>query len=143
MGQLLGNLAVIGEHQYACSVLVKTTHWEYPCRTCLEKIYQVSLDNKLRQEDFEKIVSGVELNDGMIAADELEYIEADDHRKLGIEIHSGKNRIVRRIFESLGYEVKALDRVYFAGLTKKGLKRGEWRYLTEGEINLLRMGAYL
>ena len=108
-----------------------------------KKIYQVSLDSKLRQEDFEKILSGVELNDGLIAADELEYIEADDHRKLGIEIHSGKNRIVRRIFESLGYEVKALDRVYFAGLTKKGLKRGEWRYLTEGEINLLRMGAYL
>jgi len=117
----------------------KLTHPSYDKK----KIYQVSLDNRLRQEDFEKIVSGVELNDGMIAADELEYIEADDHRKLGIEIHSGKNRIVRRIFESLGYEVKALDRVYFAGLTKKGLKRGEWRYLTEGEINLLRMGAYL
>ena len=66
-----------------------------------------------------------------------------DHRKIGIEIHSGKNRIVRRIFESLGYEVKALDRVYFAGLTKKGIKRGEWRYLTEGETNLLKMGAYL
>ena len=117
----------------------KLTHPSYDKK----KIYQVSLDNKLKQEDFNKIVSGVELNDGMIAADELEYIEADDHRKLGIEIHSGKNRIVRRIFESLGYEVKALDRVYFAGLTKKGLKRGEWRYLTEGEINLLRMGAYL
>ena len=117
----------------------KLTHPSYDKK----KIYQVSLDNKLKQEDFDKIVSGIELNDGMIAADELEYIEADDHRKLGIEIHSGKNRIVRRIFESLGYEVKALDRVYFAGLTKKGLKRGEWRYLTEGEINLLRMGAYL
>ena len=117
----------------------KLTHPSYDKK----KIYQVSLDSKLRQEDFEKILSGVELNDGLIAADELEYIEADDHRKLGIEIHSGKNRIVRRIFESLGYEVKALDRVYFAGLTKKGLKRGEWRYLTEGEINLLRMGAYL
>ena len=108
-----------------------------------KKIYQVSLDNKLKREDYEKILSGVELSDGMIAADELEYIEENDHRKLGIEIHSGKNRIVRRIFESLGYEVKALDRVYFAGLTKKGLKRGEWRFLTEGEINLLRMGAYI
>ena len=117
----------------------KLTHPSYDKK----KIYQVSLDGKLKQEDYEKILSGVELNDGVIAADELEYIEADDHRKLGIEIHSGKNRIVRRIFESLGYEVKALDRVYFAGLTKKGLKRGEWRYLTEGEINLLRMGAYL
>ena len=117
----------------------KLTHPSYDKK----KIYQVSLDSKLSHEDFEKILSGVELNDGTIAADELEYIEADDHRKLGIEIHSGKNRIVRRIFESLGYEVKALDRVYFAGLTKKGLKRGEWRYLTEGEVNLLKMGAYL
>ena len=117
----------------------KLTHPSYDKK----KIYQVSLDNKLKREDFEQIISGVELNDGVIAADELEYIEEDDHRKLGIEIHSGKNRIVRRIFESLGYEVKALDRVYFAGLTKKGLKRGEWRYLTEGEINLLKMGAYL
>ena len=117
----------------------KLTHPSYDKK----KIYQVSLDSKLRHEDYEKILSGVELSDGVIAADELEYIEADDHRKLGIEIHSGKNRIVRRIFESLGYEVKALDRVYFAGLTKKGLKRGEWRYLSEGETNLLRMGAYL
>ena len=117
----------------------KLTHPSYDKK----KIYQVSLDAKLKREDYDQILSGVELTDGMIAADELEYIEEDDHRKLGIEIHSGKNRIVRRIFESLGYEVKALDRVYFAGLTKKGLKRGEWRFLTEGEINLLRMGAYI
>ena len=117
----------------------KLTHPSYDKK----KIYQVSLDGKLRKEDYDQILSGIELSDGMIAADELEYIEEDDHRKLGIEIHSGKNRIVRRIFESLGYEVKALDRVYFAGLTKKGLKRGEWRFLTEGEINLLRMGAYI
>ena len=117
----------------------KLTHPSYDKK----KIYQVSLDSKLRQEDYEKILSGIELSDGVIAADELEYIEEDDHRKIGIEIHSGKNRIVRRIFESLGYEVKALDRVYFAGLTKKGVKRGDWRYLTEGEINLLKMGAYL
>ncbi len=117
----------------------KLTHPSYDKK----KIYQVSLDSKLRQEDYEKILSGIDLTDGRIAADELEYIEEDDHRKLGIEIHSGKNRIVRRIFESLGYEVKALDRVYFAGLTKRGLKRGEWRFLTEGETNLLKMGAYL
>ena len=117
----------------------KLTHPSYDKK----KIYQVSLDSKLRGEDFDKILSGIELSDGVIAADALEYIEEDDHRKLGIEIHSGKNRIVRRIFESLGYEVKALDRVYFAGLTKKGLRRGEWRYLSEGETNLLRMGAYL
>ena len=117
----------------------KLTHPSYDKK----KIYQVSLDSKLRGEDYDKILSGIELSDGVIAADALEYIEEDDHRKLGIEIHSGKNRIVRRIFESLGYEVKALDRVYFAGLTKKGLKRGEWRFLSEGETNLLRMGAYL
>jgi len=117
----------------------KLTHPSYDKK----KIYQVSLDSKLKQEDFEKILSGIELPDGVISADELEYIEEDDHRKIGIEIHSGKNRIVRRIFESLGYEVKALDRVYFAGLTKKGIKRGDWRYLSEGEINLLKMGAYL
>lgn len=108
-----------------------------------KKIYQVSLNKPLEQEDFDKILAGVVLSDGEVRADELEYIDADDHRKLGIEIHSGKNRIVRRIFESLGYEVKALDRVYFAGLTKKGLKKGEWRYLSEGESNILKMGAYL
>ena len=108
-----------------------------------KKIYQVSLSKPLEQEDFDKILAGVVLSDGKVRADELEYIDADDHRKLGIEIHSGKNRIVRRIFESLGYEVKALDRVYFAGLTKKGLKKGEWRQLTEGEVNILKMGAYV
>ena len=108
-----------------------------------KKIYQVTLDRALLQEDFEKILSGIELNDGIIKADELEYVDANDKRKLGIEIHSGKNRIVRRIFESLGYTVKGLDRVYFAGLTKKGLKKGGWRYLTEGEANILKMGAYV
>lgn len=108
-----------------------------------KKIYQVSLDRDLSQEDYDKIVAGVELSDGEVAADALDYIEDNDKRKIGIEIHSGKNRIVRRIFESLGYDVKALDRVYFAGLTKKGLKRGEWRYLTEGEVNILKMGAYI
>ena len=108
-----------------------------------KKIYQVILDKPLEQEDFDKIVNGITLSDGDIKADELEYIDAEDHRKLGIEIHSGKNRIVRRIFESLGYDVKALDRVYFAGLTKKGLKKGEWRYLSEGEANVLKMGAYV
>ena len=108
-----------------------------------KKIYQVSLDSKLSQEDYDKLIAGVELEDGIEAADELEYIDPEDHRKVGIEIHSGKNRIVRRMFESLGYRVKALDRVYFAGLTKKGVKKGEWRYLTEGEVNILKMGAYI
>ena len=108
-----------------------------------KKIYQVVLDHPLTEEDKEKVLAGIELTDGVVAADELEYIDARDHRQLGIEIHSGKNRIVRRIFESMGYEVKALDRVYFAGLTKKGLKKGDWRYLTEGEVNILKMGAYV
>ena len=108
-----------------------------------KKIYQVVLDAPLKEEDKAKILEGVELSDGVTAADELEYIDAHDHRQLGIEIHSGKNRIVRRIFESLGYEVRALDRVYFAGLTKKGLKKSDWRYLTEGEVNILKMGAYV
>lgn len=117
----------------------KLTHPSYDKK----KTYQVMLQKPLSEEDFAKVTSGIELNDGPIKADALEYIDAEDHRKLGIEIHSGKNRIVRRIFESLGYDVKALDRVYFAGLTKKGLKKGEWRFLTEGEANVLKMGAYL
>lgn len=116
----------------------KLTHPSYDKK----KIYQVTLDRDLSQEDFDKILSGVTLTDGEVSADDLQYIDAEDKRKLGIEIHTGKNRIVRRIFESLGYDVKALDRVYFAGLTKKGLKRGEWRVLTEGETNILKMGAY-
>jgi 23S rRNA pseudouridine2605 synthase len=108
-----------------------------------KKIYQVSLDRSLTQEDFDKILQGVTLGDGFINADELEFVDERDHSKLGIEIHSGKNRIVRRIFESLGYTVKALDRVYFAGLTKKGLKKGAWRYLSDSEVNMLKMGAYV
>jgi len=108
-----------------------------------KKIYQVALDRELSEEDRDKILAGVTLSDGEVNADELEYIDEKDKRKLGIEIHSGKNRVVRRIFESLGYNVKALDRVYFAGLTKKGLKKGEWRYLSEGEANILKMGAYV
>jgi len=108
-----------------------------------KKIYQVMLDSELTQEDYDKILAGVTLSDGDVAADALEFIDDKDHRKVGIEIHSGKNRIVRRIFESLGYYVRALDRVYFAGLTKKGLQKGEWRYLTEGEVNILKMGAYI
>lgn len=117
----------------------KLTHPSYNKK----KIYQVTLDQPLKEEDKEKIIEGIELSDGVIKADELEYIDPKDHRKLGIEIHSGKNRIVRRIFESLGYDVRSLDRVYFAGLTKKGLKKGDWRYLTEGEVNILKMGAYV
>lgn len=106
-----------------------------------KKIYQVTLDKKLTAADFNKILEGIWLPDGEIAADEMSYVD-NDHSVVGIEIHSGRNRIVRRIFESLGYKVKKLDRVYFAGLTKKNLRRGEWRYLTEGEVNALMMGAY-
>ncbi|MBO4475174.1 MAG: pseudouridine synthase [Bacteroidales bacterium] len=108
-----------------------------------KKIYQVALDKNLSQEDYDSILSGITLGDGFVQADALEFVDENDHTKLGIEIHSGKNRIVRRIFESLGYNVKALDRVYFAGLTKKGLKKGGWRYLSEKEVNMLKMGAYV
>ena len=108
-----------------------------------KKIYQVALNRNLTQEDYDKILEGITLGDGFVRADALEFVDEGDHSKLGIEIHSGKNRIVRRIFESLGYTVKALDRVYFAGLTKKGLKKGAWRYLSENEVNMLKMGAYV
>ncbi|MBO4595797.1 MAG: rRNA pseudouridine synthase [Bacteroidales bacterium] len=108
-----------------------------------KKIYQVILNKPFTEEERQQVLAGITLNDGDIAADALEFIDEDDHRKLGIEIHSGKNRIVRRIFEHFGYDVRGLDRVYFAGLTKKGLKKGEWRYLTEGEVNILKMGAYV
>jgi 23S rRNA pseudouridine2605 synthase len=108
-----------------------------------KKIYQVTLNRPLTDEDRDRILAGLELSDGPMAADALEFIDENDHRKAGIEIHSGKNRVVRRLFEAAGYEVRALDRVYFAGLTKKGLKKGEWRYLTESEVNILKMGAYV
>ena len=106
-----------------------------------KKIYQAFLDKNLKKDDFEKIVNGIELEDGPIQSDALSYID-EDESQVGIEIHTGRNRIVRRIFESLGYEVKKLDRVYFAGLTKKGLRRGQWRFLTEQEIGMLKMGSY-
>ena len=108
-----------------------------------KKVYHVFLDKNVSTEDLQKIADGIELEDGEVHADSIEYADERDHSQVGIEIHSGRNRIVRRIFESLGYDVKALDRVYFAGLTKKNLKRGEWRYLTEGEVNILKMGAYI
>ena len=116
----------------------KLTHPKYEKK----KIYRVKLDKDLTQDDMNKIVAGIELEDGEIHADEIAY--ADDTKKndIGIEIHSGKNRIVRRIFEHLGYKVTKLDRVFFAGLTKKGLKRGDWRFLTQQEVNFLRMGSF-
>lgn len=107
-----------------------------------KKIYQVRLDRDVAIEDMQAIADGIELDDGEIHADSIAYVAEDVLNEVGIEIHSGRNRVVRRIFEKLGYQVVKLDRVYFAGLTKKNLPRGRWRYLTEKEVNMLRMGAY-
>jgi len=106
-----------------------------------KKVYQVTLNEDLKKDDFDQILNGIELEDGEIHADAISYLE-NDKSTVGIEIHSGRNRIVRRIFESLGYNVKKLDRVMFAGLTKKALRRGEWRFLTDQEVNILKMGGY-
>ena len=107
-----------------------------------KKIYHVWLDKNVAIEDMEKIANGLDLEDGEVHADAISYASEDDKSQVGIEIHSGRNRIVRRIFEALGYHVIKLDRVYFAGLTKKNLGRGKWRYLNEKEVNALRMGAF-
>jgi 23S rRNA pseudouridine2605 synthase len=107
-----------------------------------KKIYHVHLDKAVTAHDMQQIAEGVQLEDGEIKADAIEYASDTDKKQVGIEIHSGKNRIVRRIFESMGYKVVKLDRVQFAGLTKKNVKRGDWRYLTEEEVDRLRMGAY-
>ena len=116
----------------------KLTHPKY----LKKKIYHVYCDKNVTKVDLDQIVSGITLDDGEIHADAISYASDTDKSQVGIEIHSGKNRIVRRIFESLGYRVIKLDRVYFAGLTKKGLRRGDWRYLTEQEVNILRMGSF-
>lgn len=106
----------------------------------IKKIYHVTLDKNLSTEDFNAILEGVELEDGPMKADELSYVgDGKDRKEIGIEIHSGKNRIIRRLFEHLGYTVVKLDRVYFAGLTKKDLGRGRWRFLSEMEVNSLKM----
>ncbi|KAB1335811.1 pseudouridine synthase [Bacteroides ovatus] len=107
-----------------------------------KKIYHVHLDKNLTKADMEQIAAGIQLEDGEIHADAISYTDDFKKDQVGIEIHSGKNRIVRRIFESLGYKVVKLDRVFFAGLTKKGLRRGDWRYLSEAEVNYLRMGSF-
>jgi len=107
-----------------------------------KKIYHVHLDHNVTAHDMQQIAEGITLDDGEIKADAIEYASDTDKKQVGIEIHSGKNRIVRRIFESLGYKVTKLDRVQFAGLTKKNVKRGDWRYLTEEEVDRLRMGSY-
>ena len=116
----------------------KLTHPKY----LKKKIYHVYCDKNVTKADLDQIVSGITLDDGEFHADAVSYASETDKSQVGIEIHSGKNRIVRRIFEALGYRVIKLDRVYFAGLTKKGLRRGDWRYLTEQEVNMLRMGSF-
>jgi 23S rRNA pseudouridine2605 synthase len=104
----------------------------------VKKVYEAKLDKPLTKSDFEKILNGLKLEDGEIFADALAYADAKDKTVIGIELHSGRNRIVRRIFEHLGYEVKGLDRVMYANLTKKNVERGKWRYLAEKEIRLLK-----
>lgn len=116
----------------------KLTHPKYQKK----KIYHVYCDKNVAKSDLDQILQGINLEDGEIHADAISYASDTDKSQVGIEIHSGKNRIVRRIFEHLGYRVIKLDRVYFAGLTKKGLRRGDWRFLTENEVNVLRMGSF-
>ena len=116
----------------------KLTHPSYHKK----KIYHVFLNKMLKSPDMQKLADGIELEDGPIRADEISYVDETDKTQVGVEIHSGRNRIVRRMFEQLGYEIKKLDRVYFAGLTKKGLPRGHWRFLSEKEVRMLKTGAY-
>lgn len=106
-----------------------------------KKIYEVTLDKALTRADLEQLAEGITLEDGDIFFDEISYIK-DDKKSVGVEIHSGRNRIVRRMFEHLGYKVTKLDRVYYAGLTKKNLKRGAWRFLTSDEVARLKAGRY-
>lgn len=107
-----------------------------------KKIYQVSLEGDLTQKDLIQLSEGITLDDGFIKPDAISYILPEDKREIGVEIHSGKNRVIRRMFEYLGYKVIRLDRVYFAGLTKKALPRGRWRYLSDKELSILKKGSY-
>lgn len=116
----------------------KLTHPRY----LKKKIYHVFLDKNMTAHDMQQMRDGLNLEDGDVKVDAVEYADPTDKKQVGVEIHSGKNRIVRRMFESLGYKVTKLDRVQFAGLTKKNLRRGDWRFLTEEEVDRLRMGAY-
>jgi 23S rRNA pseudouridine2605 synthase len=116
----------------------KLTHPRYNRR----KIYHVFLDRTVAKDDLFRLTEGIELDGEKIVADAVSYADPDDRSQLGIEIHSGQNRIIRRLFESMNYKVKKLDRVYFAGLTKKNVQRGKWRFLNEKEINMLKRGAY-
>jgi len=116
----------------------KLTHPRYGAK----KVYHVFLDREVTKHDMETIVSGVELEEGIVSADAISYPEPDDKTQIGIEIHSGQNRVVRRILEKFGYRVRKLDRVFFAGLTKKNLQRGSWRHLTDKEVSMLKRGIF-
>jgi 23S rRNA pseudouridine2605 synthase len=116
----------------------KLTHPKYERK----KIYNVTLDKAVIKDDMFKLTEGIELDGELIASDSVAYSDLPDKSKIGIELHSGQNRVVRRLFESLGYRVKKLDRVYFAGLTKKNVPRGKWRYLSEKEISMLKRGSF-
>jgi len=116
----------------------KLTHPKYKRK----KIYHVFLDRPVTRNDLTLLTEGVEIDDEIITADAVSYADPDDKTQIGIEIHSGQNRVIRRIFEKLGYRVKKLDRVYFAGLTKKNLQRGKWRFLSDKEISMLKRGIF-
>ncbi len=130
----MGVLLLTNDGELAC----KLTHPKF----LKKKVYHVYLDKNLTAHDMQQIADGITLEDGEVRADAIEYADTNDKKQVGIEIHSGRNRIVRRIFETLGYHVTKLDRVMFAGLTKKNLRRGDWRFLTEKEVEMLRMGAF-
>jgi 23S rRNA pseudouridine2605 synthase len=116
----------------------RLTHPKYERK----KVYHVYLDRSVSREDLFKLTEGIEIDDEKVAADAVSYADEQDRSQIGIELHSGKNRIVRRLFESLNYKVKKLDRVYFAGLTKKNLKRGRWRFLSDKEVSMLKRGIF-
>jgi len=117
----------------------KLTHPKYERK----KVYHVWLDRPVDKNDLFRLTEGIQLDDSKIViADAASFADADDRTQIGIELHSGQNRVVRRMFEALNYKVRKLDRVYFAGLTKKNLRRGKWRFLTEKEISMLKRGIY-
>jgi 23S rRNA pseudouridine2605 synthase len=116
----------------------KLTHPKYKRR----KIYHVFLDREVSKNDLFRFTEGIELDGEKIVADAVSYADPEDRTQIGIELHSGQNRVIRRMFETLGYRVKKLDRVYFAGLTKKNVPRGKWRYLNEKEVNMLKRGIF-
>jgi 23S rRNA pseudouridine2605 synthase len=116
----------------------KLTHPKYKRK----KIYHVFLDHEVTKNDLFRLTEGIELDGEAVVADAVAYADVDDKSQIGIELHSGKNRVIRRLFETLGYKVRKLDRVYFAGLTKKNLARGKWRFLTDKEVSMLKRGIF-